>query len=110
METFDFCYTVDPSANVTNRALTAQFGDGFEQAAADGLNTKQSVWSIRLSGTKAEMKEVTDFLDDHGQWKRFQWSDPLGDEGVYRSSPYGVTKHGGDQVSITVQFKQTEAV
>jgi phage-related protein len=110
METFTFCYTVGPTANVTNRALTAQFGDGFEQAAGDGINTKQSVWSIQLVGTESEMGLVRAFLDSHGQWKRFLWTDPLGDQGVYRAAAYGVTAHGGDDVSITVEMKQTGSV
>ncbi len=110
METFSWCPVIDATAAVTNRTLSAQFGDGYEQAAGDGINRKSAVWPLRFVGTRAEMKALTDFLDAHGQWKRFLWTDPLGNEGVYRSGEYSPTPHGGNSVSITVQFKQTAAV
>lgn len=111
METFSLCYyTVGPAGNVSHRTWKARFGDGYEQAAGNGINPKQSVWDLTFDGTASEMAEVTDFLDARGEWERFQWTDPLGNEAVFRAGPYAVTPHGGDHVTVSVQFRQVGAV
>ena len=111
METFDLCFfTAEPSASVTHRTLKAKFGDGYEQAAGDGINPKQSDWNLTFDGTRAEIEDVIAFLDAHGEWKRFEWTDPLGNEAVYRAGPYQATAYGGDRITVSVTFMQKGAV
>lgn len=110
METFSYCYTIDPNATVSHSTISAQFGDGYEQAASNGINQKSSKWNLRFAGSKASMAQVISFLDAHGEWKRFIWTDPLGVQNVYRAGPYSPAKGGGNKIAITVEFRQVGAV
>ena len=39
------------------RLLTASFGDGYEQVAADGLNARRQVWRLRWQPSSSASME-----------------------------------------------------
>lgn len=46
------------------RVLTATFGDGYEQRAKDGINTKEDTFSVSFNNRlTAEIKNISGFLD-----------------------------------------------
>jgi phage-related protein len=49
----------------THRALTAKFGDGYEQRVLDGINTKDDSFSISFNNRTAEdINLIAAFFDD----------------------------------------------
>jgi phage-related protein len=100
-EIFDFDVQASPTATVSFATLDAQFGDGYSQSAADGINNKAQSWSIRIRGLKGadcvpsvDMQAAYEFLDAHGGWKSFQWTTPEGYTGLFLCKNYGWQKDG----------------
>lgn len=111
-ETFDFDVRAHPTGQKNFRTLDAQFGDGYSQSAADGINTEFQSWTISCRGLIApdcivatDIAEVMAFLDSHGGWKSFLWTPPIGTESLYQSRNYGIeTDH--DVITINATFVQ----
>jgi phage-related protein len=57
------------------RAITAQFGDGYQQVAPNGINVKIASWSIEWGAlTLAERDTVEASLDSVGSWGILTWT------------------------------------
>lgn len=66
------------AAEQTNlRTLEAQFGDGYSQRAADGLNSVQRAWSLTWQARPtADIDTLYDFLIDKLGFEAFYWTAP----------------------------------
>lgn len=63
------------SMSVTNRTLRVQYGEGYEQSAKDGLNSKIEEWDIVWAPlTLSEMQTVETALDAVGGWDILTWT------------------------------------
>lgn len=95
------------STDIKYRTLSAQFGDGYSQAAPDGLNN--SVKSIQLSfiGKSSELLPIINFLDAHGGARSFYYTPPLGVQGIYRCKNPQIKSDGADIHTITATFEQS---
>ena len=107
METFSFCPRIDPVGTISQRTLVAQFGDGYAQRAADGINGKQEKWPLEFVGTSDYIAPIRDFLDRHAGYKSFLWTPPLG-EAQHFVTPEGYTLRamGGDAYTLNVTLVQ----
>lgn len=77
-----FPYAPAYSAQMTEppRIRTAQFGDGYSQRTADGINTILQKWSLRFSArAKAELVEILGFLRAHAGVTPFEFVVPDSD-------------------------------
>ncbi len=64
-------------ASVEPRVVVAQFGDGYAQRRADGINTQDQVWDINLyNRLQPVADEVLDFLTERNGVDVFNWSPP----------------------------------
>lgn len=107
METFTFCPRVNPTATVTQRTLVAQFGDGYAQRAADGINGRTESWPLEFVGDEAYIRPIKAFLDRHGGWKSFLWTPPLGDEQHFVTpGGYTLTPQHADLYTLSVTLQQ----
>lgn len=99
-----FAWTPSYTPQMTRkpRVLAAQFGDGYAQRVADGINAVDVSWSLTFSARdQNEAAAFVTFLDAHGGHVPFRWVDPNGllatwicaDYGTARTSPrlYGMT-------------------
>ena len=98
---FNFKAIASPSGQVSFRTRTAQFGDGYSQAAGDGINTKSGVWNITVVGVKnpecgnlVDIDSVVQFLDETGGWQSFTWTPPGGNQARFTASSYSLSKNG----------------
>lgn len=63
-DTFNFTVDAGTSGKVTFRTRSAQFGDGYKQEVADGLNNKVQAWTVTITDVYAdELAPVLAFLD-----------------------------------------------
>ncbi|MCW2242809.1 phage tail protein [Azospirillum canadense] len=79
MTTPTFAPPVSPSVNsqktVQPRVLKAEFGDGYRQRAADGLNSRPAAWDLKWDAlTTADADTIEAFLDDRGGVEAFWWT------------------------------------
>lgn len=100
-EIFDFEVQASPSASVSLSTISVQFGDGYSQAAANGINNKSQSWTVKFKGIPdsdcgniVAIDEVIQFLDRHGGWKSFEWTTPSGYTGLFCCNSYGLQKDG----------------
>lgn len=82
-ETFTWKVERQVTPKIDYRTVEAQFGDGYKQTSADGINNKDEEYSIKVHGKKADMKAVMDFFDRHGGHKSFFWTPPLGNLSLF---------------------------
>jgi len=111
-ETFDFDVRASPSGQKNFRTIDAQFGDGYSQSAADGINTDWQSWTISARGLiepdcamAVDIAAIMAFLDAHGGWQSFLWTPPVGTESLYQCKNYGIEKDG-DVHTINATFLQ----
>lgn len=56
------------------RDITAQFGDGYIQSAADGLNSKTDRWNIIWNNvSESEKDTIVNALNFEGSWGVLTW-------------------------------------
>lgn len=106
MASTTFTYSPDYGAQMTQkpRVLTAQFGDGYQQRVADGINTAPRTWRLAFnSRTNAEIAPILAFLQARGGVESFNWTDPDGVAGVYLCSEWQRTaaRYGVNDLSCT---------
>lgn len=74
---------VDPSGQHRFRSNRVQFGDGYMAVTGDGMNSKDTTWTVTYRGTDAEINPIKAFLNTHGTHQSFEWVDPEGVLGRY---------------------------
>lgn len=103
-ETFTWKVERDVDPTIEYRVIESQFGDGYKQASADGINTKSEQYSIKVHGTQDKMQEVMDFFDRHQGYKSFFWTPPLGKLSLFTCMDPKPVNEGGNLYSITGTF------
>lgn len=106
METFTWSPRISPTQTVSMRVRKAQFGDGYQQVAGDGLNPRSQSWDLNFVGKESYIKEIKEFLDRQGGTRAFIWSPPLESLGLYRCEQYKPQPMGGGNWSLTATFEQ----
>ncbi|USE81159.1 phage tail protein [Cupriavidus gilardii] len=107
IETFSW-RAAGPSAqgDVILRTRSAQFGDGYKQVVADGINNKQQTWPMKFVGDAARIRSIMDFIDRHAGYKSFYWTPPQGVQGLYRIAQYTPAVEAAGVYSCTASFEQ----
>jgi phage-related protein len=74
----DFNYIPDYESAIETkpRLIKAQFGDGYRQTAADGLNHMQRKWQLQFERKLAEVNSIEAFLRTKGGYTSFTWTAP----------------------------------
>lgn len=107
MPTFAWTPKVDPVATSTLRVRTAQFGDGYSQAAQDGLNNKVQSWQLQFTRDNNTIATIANFLDTQAGYQSFTWTPPGGPAGLYRCANYTIQRHAGGLYStLSATFEQ----
>lgn len=93
-----------PTADIEFRNTEVQYGDGYTAVAGDGINTESHSWPLTFKGMNADIKPILAFLRAHAGSRAFQWTNPLGELGLYRSKQLKVTQIDFARMSVTVTF------
>lgn len=104
-DTFTWQYDTEPTGTTTLRMRKAQFGDGYAQTVADGLNANVKSWPIPITGDSSVTGPIQSFLDAH-VGVSFYWTPPLGVQGYYQCASYTLVPHGSDIYTITPTLQQ----
>ena len=94
----------------THKTITAEYGNGARQFAADGLKARREMMTINYYAfTRQEMLDVTAILDDIGGWGTLQYESPISNELKNWTVPegrYSFQALSGDHYSLTFQLEQ----
>ena len=101
-----FTYQPDNSAQVSvkPRIMRAQFGDGYQQRVADGINIRPRQWSLSFNTrTDAEIAPVAAFLEARNGLEAFDWTPPQGLAGKFICEQWSqtVVRYGINDLSAT---------
>jgi phage-related protein len=95
------------SGDTTLAVRKAQFGDGYAQRAADGLNNRSSSYSLTFIGDAAKISAIFAFLDARAGAEAFYWTPLLRQQSLFTCEKYTEPTKDGDVYTITATFDQT---
>lgn len=103
-----FKWRVERNVDIDNkyRVIETQFGDGYRQVAADGINNEETSYKIRVNAKTKQAKEIMEFFRKLGGYNSFLWTPPLGEQGLFRTTDPKPTYQGGDLYVITATFQR----
>lgn len=104
--TFIWSPRIDPTGTTTLRKLAAQFGDGYKQEAADGINNKMQSWPLSFAGSASMVSAIMAFLDGQQGYMAFYWTPPLGATGLYKCAAYTQQPLGNGTYQLSCTFEQ----
>lgn len=106
-ETFTWERQAGADGKIDYRVRTAQFGDGYSQSVADGLNNEVQTWPLVFEGGLAQITPIRDFFRRHAGAKSFYWTPP-GETLplLFRVQNVVLRSMGGGVYSISGEFKQ----
>jgi len=77
MLTFTYIPSTNFTADNAPRVLTAQFGDGYSQRTADGINTNVKNWDLSFNNrTLEDALAIKDFFITKKGVEAFLWTPP----------------------------------
>jgi phage-related protein len=103
--------TIDSSKTVVFSDMAAQFGDGYEQVAAKGINNVRENWSIEWGGLSTTEKDaIVAVLNSVGSWGLLLWT-PCGEtaQKKYRMTRdgYSVKRESSNAIfTVTCNLRQ----
>jgi len=109
MATEKFTWRIEKAVSMPAkyRTIRAQFGDGYEQVSADGINTKEEQYVVRITAKNdAEAKVIMAFFDRHNGTRSFAWTPPLGSLSLFTCIDPDPQHEGGGVWVINATFKR----
>lgn len=103
-QTFKWKVERDLDPTIKYRVVETQFGDGYKQTSADGINVKDETYAFKVHEYKDKAKEIMDFFDAHQGWKSFFWTPPLGKLSLFTCVDPKPVEQGGGLYTITGTF------
>lgn len=95
------------SANKDQRFIISQYGDGYEQRAAIGINSMFMTWDIQWNMLSLEERNtLMSFFNAHGRVKSFDWTPPNEPAGKYIFNTSISEGNVGIRYNINVQLRQ----
>jgi phage-related protein len=106
-DTFYFDCSAGTAGDVTQNVRTAGFGDGYLQAAKNGINARSSRWTVVLRNlSEDDCYWVAQFLDAHAG-QSFYWTPPRSiTQGRFMCSAYTLTPVEFGMQTITATFQE----
>lgn len=95
--------------SVKLRTRSAQFGDGYQQVAQDGINNRTRSWPLKFVGGEARIRAIQDFIDRHAGAKSFLWTPPIGAQGRFRIGEYTPAVEAGGVYALSATFVESFA-
>ncbi len=107
MATFTYTPDFGIAQDIKPNVRVTQFGDGYEQRQANGINTQRKRWSLKFSlRSDTEAAAITSFLATQGAVSSFDWTDINGTAGKYVCREWNTTKDRYNLNTISTTFEQ----
>lgn len=110
----DFTWVADYDAeeSTSPRVLVAQFGDGYKQRAADGLNNQLRTWSWSFNNRSlTDASDIIDFLKAKGGVTEFTHDLPGSGETVtVICSSWSKRWAGFDTYNVSAKFEEVISI
>jgi phage-related protein len=94
------------SGTATLLVRKAQFGDGYQQKAQDGINNRSSSFNVAFVGDAPKISAIMAFLDAHAGATPFLWTPPLRPQLMFTCETYSEPTKDGTVYSMSATFDQ----
>ncbi len=104
-----FSYAVDWAAQVAvkPRVLKAQFGDGYDQRVADGINISPRIYRLEFKNRDDdERDDIIEFFEAANGVNSFDWTPPVGSSGVWVCEEWSESPTQVDRTTISTMFRE----
>lgn len=95
------------AGSATQRVRKAQFGDGYEQSLADGINNTVLSYTLQFVGDEVKISSILAFLDAHPGATAFYWTPPLRSQLLFKCETYSDAIPDKGTYALTATFNQT---
>lgn len=106
MSAFDWSPAPGASKAVAPRVRAANFGDGYQQHVADGINAAPSTWNLTFPGLSAAVANAIEAYLITAVGSSFDWTDPAGVAGKWMCASWQREVLGMGKATITATFTQ----
>ena len=108
MATFSYTPSYSTSVDYAPKIKKATFGDGYVQAARDGINPNPKKWSLTFNGVDLTTATniIAFFKTNTTDVTSFDWTDPDGDALKYKCEMYRRAFDGAGSATISCTFEQ----
>jgi phage-related protein len=108
MATFTFTPDYNPNKTIKPNVTTVQFGDGYEQRFAKGLNSQTQAWSLQFKQREEdEANNIEAFLIARGGIEAFDWTPPDSEDSIrVKCTDWQKSVEVGNRWTITTTFTQ----
>ncbi|WP_186019671.1 phage tail protein [Burkholderia gladioli] len=110
-DTFEWVPTVANMSGTDTAAVSkAQFGDGYAQRLADGINSVSASFDLQFMGDSAKISAIRAFLVERGGATSFYWTPPLEPAPLlFVCETWSRPTKDGNVYTMTATFEQTFA-
>jgi phage-related protein len=106
-DTFTWAPTIAQFAGTaTLRVRKAQFGDGYAQTTADGINSRVLSYTLQFVGSAATITAILAFIDSH-VGVAFNWTPPLRSQLLFKCETYSEAIPDNGTYGVTATFTQS---
>jgi len=99
--------TQSSSLTTAPNTIETQYGDGYSERAANGINTFLEKWSLTFILSTADYTTVNNFLTARGGYDAFNWTNPItGVAGIYVCTKWNTHLMSGGWYSLTTTFQE----
>lgn len=106
IEVFNWSPRPNPVGTLKDRTLRVQFGDGYEQEAADGIHAATQSWPLEFVGREAYVRPILEFVKRHAGYRAFFWTPPMGEQGYYKAREVRLRAMEGDMFALSFTMDQ----
>lgn len=108
-ETFTWNTERGVTPNIEYKTTEIQFGDGYRQVVAEGINNKEESYPVTFHAYENDSKLIKAFFDRHKGVKSFFWTPPLEPIGLYSCNDAKPVAQGGGLYVWTATFVKVYA-
>lgn len=104
-ETFTWSPEWDSQLQEEPKVTVTNFGDGYEQRTAHGINHMPQNWTLTFDQSSAAAPEVLAFVRARGAVESFYWRTPLNERRVFVCRKWRLQRKQGVNV-ISLDFNE----
>src|ERR1700737_3412719 len=108
LDIFTWLPQTGAQGSVTPAIVTAQFGDGYSQDIALGINSTPQVWTLTFNNMPDVADSIWAFLQKQGGVARFWWTPPRMKTPIKVKTTGACTKTETDTLQVTIQATFTQ--
>ena len=103
---FTWCPAFGVNVSKQPRVKKAQFGDGYAQRAADGINTQPRSYNVQFNANSGKVEDIDQFLSDRAGIESFTWTPFDGIEGTFICEAWNLSRTGPTAGTLSATFME----